>query len=74
MDPWRATSAGTLLVAVEPEGVDAVREALESEGLPAAEVGEVRSGEGVYDADGSRIEPPEGDSSWPVYARLAAEE
>jgi len=74
MDPWRATSAGTLLVAVRPAGVGAVRRALESEGLPAAEVGAVRSGEGVYDAAGNRIEPPEGDSSWPVYARLASDD
>jgi nitrogen regulatory protein PII len=61
-------------VAVRPQGVEAVRRALENEGLPAAEVGEVRSGEGVYDADGGRIDPPEGDSSWPVYARLASDE
>lgn len=74
MDPWRATSAGTLLVAVRPDGVETVRQALESEGLPAAEVDDVRAGEEVYDADGSRIDPPEGDSSWPVYARLASEE
>ncbi|WP_135533730.1 AIR synthase-related protein [Halostella pelagica] len=71
-DPWCATSSGTLLVTAPSEAVDRVLEALRGEGLAAAEVGEVLEGEGVA-ADGEAVPKPEGDSSWPVYERLAGE-
>ncbi|NHN47877.1 hydrogenase expression protein [Halostella sp. JP-L12] len=71
-DPWRATSSGTLLVTAPPEATDRVLAALRDEGLAAAAVGEVLEGKGVA-ADGEDVPKPEGDSSWPVYDRLATE-
>ena len=73
VDPWRATSCGTLLVTVEPDDAGAVVAALESRGTPAAVVGRVAEGEGVY-VDGERVEPPEADPSWAAFADLAARE
>jgi len=70
IDPWAATSEGTLLVAVEPSGVDAVLSALDEEGIPAAEIGAVRDGEGAY-VDGERVEPPDSDPSWAVFEEYA---
>lgn len=67
IDPWAATSAGSLLLAVDPSGVDPVLDALESRGTTAAVVGEVTGGSGAY-VDGERIEPPAADPSWDVYA------
>ncbi|SDX69433.1 AIR synthase family protein [Halopenitus persicus] len=80
MDPWRATTAGTLLAAVDPAVADDVVTALRDRGTPAAVVGEVLEVEDPGDAgnapvrvvvDGEETEPPAGDSSWPVYARLS---
>ena len=71
-DPWRATSSGTLLVTAPPEAADRVLEALRDEGLAAAAVGRITDGDGVV-ADGEAVPKPEGDSSWPVYDRLAGE-
>lgn len=70
MDPWRATTAGTLLASVAPNAADAVVEALRDRGTPAAVVGEVREGEGVT-LDGTETDAPTGDASWPVYAALS---
>ena len=41
MDPWAATSCGSLVIAVDPEGVDDVVAALADRGTVAAEVGRV---------------------------------
>jgi hydrogenase maturation factor len=71
MDPWRATTAGTLLLAVDPADADAVVSALESRGTPVGVVGSVEAGSGVV-LDGEATEVPDGDSSWPVYERLLA--
>jgi len=75
VDPWQVTSEGTVVVAVDPASTDAVLAALASEGIPAAAIGTVGEGAGVY-ADGERVEHPEVDPSWQVYAdyaeRLAA--
>lgn len=71
-DPWAATSCGTLLLAVDPSGVEGVVEALESRDTPVAEIGRVREGEGVV-ADGERVPLPKRDPSWAVYAALAEE-
>jgi hydrogenase maturation factor len=57
-------------VTVRPEGVDPALSALRSAGLAAAAVGTVESGSGVV-ADGTPVDPPDGDSSWPVYAALS---
>ena len=69
MDPWTATTAGTLLLTVAPEAVEGVVAALEARGTPVGVAGTVEDGEGVV-LDGNRTEPPEGDASWPVYERL----
>jgi hydrogenase maturation factor len=71
MDAWRATTSGTLLVAVAPDDTDAVLAALRDRGTPVARVGRVEAGSGVS-VDGSETESPEGDSAWPVYERLLA--
>jgi hydrogenase maturation factor len=70
IDPWTATSSGTLVLTVAPDGAEAVASALESEGTPVAVVGEVREGDGVV-VDGDPVEPPASDSSWAAYERLA---
>ncbi|MFC7176580.1 AIR synthase family protein [Halosegnis marinus] len=66
VDPWQVTASGTLLIAVAPDDADALVAALESRGTPAAVVGEVSAGEGVY-ADGERLRHPGTDPSWPKY-------
>lgn len=71
MDPWRATTAGTLVIAVDPADADAVAGALADRGTAVARVGRVEAGEGVL-LDGEPTDPPRGDSSWPVYERLLA--
>ncbi|USZ69295.1 AIR synthase family protein [Halorussus salilacus] len=70
IDPWDATSEGTLLISVESSGVEAVLSALDAEGIPAAEIGEVREGSGAF-VDGERVEPPEADPSWAVFEEYA---
>ena len=67
IDPWAATSAGSLLLAVDSAGVDPVLDALADRDTTAAVVGEVSAGSGAY-VDGERIEPPPADPSWDVYA------
>lgn len=69
VDPWHVTSCGTLLIAVDPADADAVVDALETRGTPAAVVGDVQEGAGVY-AEGERIEAPEFDPSWAAAERL----
>ena len=70
-DPWTATTAGTLLISTPTHESAAVVSALRSNGTPASVVGSVVAGEGVA-FDGEERDPPEEDSSWPVYAALAA--
>ena len=71
LDPWIVTSEGTLVVTVAPEGADDVLAALGDEEIPAADIGEVGEGEGVY-ASGNQVEHPDVDPSWAVYAEYAA--
>ena len=70
IDPWATTSAGTLLLAVDSGGVEPVLDALDDRGTTAALVGGVAEGTGAY-VDGERVEPPNGDPSWDVYAEYA---
>ncbi|WP_128477430.1 AIR synthase family protein [Halorussus pelagicus] len=70
IDPWAATSEGTLLLTVESGGVERVLDALDDEDIPAAEIGEVSAGEGVF-VDGERAEKPEADPSWEVFEEYA---
>lgn len=67
IDPWTATSAGSLLAAVQPESVEDVLAALEERGTAASVVGRVTDGTGAY-VDDERIGPPAVDPSWVVYA------
>jgi hydrogenase maturation factor len=71
MDPWHATTAGTLLLAVDPDDTERVVSALEARDTPVGVVGRVEEGSGVV-VDGEATEVPDGDSSWPVYERLVA--
>ena len=69
MDRWRATSSGSLLVAVAPDSTADVVDALRARGTTAAVIGQANDGSGVV-IDGESTEPPDGDSSWPVYEAL----
>ncbi|MEF8973979.1 MAG: AIR synthase family protein [Haloarcula sp.] len=71
IDPWQVSSCGTLLAAVDPADADDVVGALRSRGTPAAVVGEVTDGEGLY-VDGARQSHPGADPSWEAFARLQA--
>ncbi|SDR15595.1 AIR synthase family protein [Natronobacterium texcoconense] len=71
MDPWASTSCGSLVIAVDPDGVDDVRSALEDRDTVVAEIGRVESGDGVV-VDGERLEHPNVDPSWAAYAELAS--
>lgn len=69
MDPWQATTAGTLVVAVDPAHCAEVTSALESAGTTVGVAGQAADGTGVT-VDGEEQPRPTGDSSWPVYERL----
>lgn len=77
IDPWEAISEGTVVMSVDPTGVDAVLSALEREDIPAADVGTVSEGSGLY-VDGEPIEAPERDPFWGAFedgmAALSARE
>jgi len=66
VDPWSSISEGTLVVAVDPGGVDDVLDALADEDIPAADVGEVVAGEGVF-VDGDYVEHPGVDPFWGAF-------
>ncbi|QRV13735.1 AIR synthase family protein [Haloterrigena salifodinae] len=77
IDPWAATSSGSLLLAVAPEGVDDVVAALEDRDTVVAEIGRVgepsgTDGDGEVVVDGDRLPHPSVDPSWRAYAELAA--
>ena len=66
IDPWISISEGTLLAAVDPDGVDSVLAALESEGIPAADAGEIVEGAGVV-VDGEPTDHPGVDPFWETF-------
>jgi hydrogenase expression/formation protein HypE len=70
VDPWHVTTAGSLVVTVDPSGADGVVAALERRGTPAAVVGAVRSGSGTY-LDGEPVDHPRADPSWEAWDRLS---
>ncbi|WP_224269237.1 AIR synthase family protein [Haloprofundus salinisoli] len=70
VEPWHATSSGTLVVTVSESAVDGVVSALETRGTPVGVAGTVSAGEGVY-LDGDRVEHPRVDPSWAVYEAFA---
>ncbi len=69
MDPWRATTSGTLVIAVDPADTDSVLDALRARDTVVERVGRVEPGSGV-ELDGEPFASSDGDSSWPVYERL----
>jgi hydrogenase expression/formation protein HypE len=69
VDPWEVTSCGTLLCAVAPNDADTVVEALQARGTPAAIVGTVSEGSGVY-VDDEAVSAPDADPSWAAIADL----
>ncbi|MFW6320475.1 MAG: AIR synthase family protein [Halohasta sp.] len=69
MDRWRATSSGSLLVAVDPDSTDSVVAALRARGTTAAVIGRADEGSGVV-ISGESTDAPEVDSSWAVYEAL----
>ncbi|MCJ0618913.1 AIR synthase family protein [Haloarcula hispanica] len=71
IDPWHVSSCGTLLAAVNPADADSVVDALRDRGTPAAVVGEVTNGSGLY-VDGTRQSNPGADPSWEAFGRLQA--
>ena len=71
IDPWHVSSCGTLLAAVDPADTDNVVDALQDHGTPAAVVGEVTDGSGLY-VDDTRQSHPGADPSWEAFARLQA--
>ncbi|QLG49053.1 AIR synthase family protein [Natrinema halophilum] len=76
IDPWAATSCGSLVIAVEPDSVDDVRKALADRGTPVAEIGRVEAAGttgGTVTVDDERLEHPRVDPSWEAYAKLANE-
>jgi len=70
IDPWTATASGSLVLAIDPAGTEAVLSALDERGTAAARVGRVVEGEGVF-VDGERIEAPAVDSAWAAYSDLS---
>jgi hydrogenase expression/formation protein HypE len=66
IDPWISISEGTLLLTVPPEGADDVLAALESAGIPAADIGAASEGSGV-EVDGESIDHPERDPFWSTF-------
>ncbi|MFB6069437.1 MAG: AIR synthase family protein [Halanaeroarchaeum sp.] len=72
IDPWVASSEGTVLMTVGADGVGALLEALAAEGIRAARVGEV-TGESDVVVDGESIVAPERDPFWPAYERAREE-
>jgi len=63
IDPWAAISEGTLVATVRPDGADGVLDALEAEGIPAADVGALVDADGVR-FDGEAVPHPERDPYW----------
>ncbi|RRJ32202.1 AIR synthase family protein [Halocatena pleomorpha] len=72
IEPWHATSSGTLLITAPKQHADRVVAALHDRGTDAAVVGTAHTGRGVY-VDGTRVRHPETDPSWAVYAEYATD-
>jgi hydrogenase maturation factor len=70
IDPWISISEGTLILTVDPSGVDDVLAALDDEGIPAADVGEAVSGSGVA-VDGEGVDHPGRDPFWATFGEYA---
>jgi len=78
IDPGWALSQGALIATVRPAHAAAVRDAIASEGIAVAEVGDVASGHGELWLTGEggtieRIREPLPDPYWDAYARAVRE-
>lgn len=72
VDPWHVTSCGTILSTVAAGDGGRVVDTLERHGTPAAVVGTVHEGDGVY-IDGAMVSAPRRDPSWEAIAALTGE-
>jgi len=71
IDPWRASSAGTVVMTVAPEDATAVERALREAGIRVAAVGSVtENGKTPVRVDGAALPEPDSDPFWPAYAAL----
>ncbi len=74
IDPWAATSCGSLVIAVDPDGVDDVVTALEERGTVVADIGVVEAldehASPSVTVDGDPLAHPAVDPSWGAYADL----
>lgn len=70
IDPWACTTSGSLVLAVDPAGVEAVASALADRDATVGVVGRVSEGKGAF-VDGERIAHPDRDPSWSAYQQLA---
>jgi hydrogenase expression/formation protein HypE len=70
IDPWRSTSAGSLVITAAKDAAPDIVDALDANGTVAAVVGTVREGSGVT-VDGELEEPPSADPSWAAYKAMA---
>lgn len=68
IDPWEASSSGTVLVTVPPAGAEQVLNGLTEAGIRAADVGRVVAEDQVT-VDGERRPVPDLDPFWPTYER-----
>jgi hydrogenase expression/formation protein HypE len=69
IDPWMASSSGTVLLTAQASDSPAILEALAGSGIPAADIGEATA-EGAVRVDGESPSIPETDPFWPTYERL----
>ncbi|MFB6104133.1 MAG: AIR synthase-related protein [Halobacteriaceae archaeon] len=70
IDPWTASSEGTVVLTVAEDDVEAVLDAFAAADIRAARVGSVQAGAGVR-VDGDPMPEPESDPFWVAYTRLA---
>lgn len=70
VDPFRVTSAGTLITTVAADQADSVRETLAEHAVNSWKIGRVSAGSGVM-VDGKQITPPVPDDSWDAFARFS---
>lgn len=67
IDPIRTIGSGSLLICAPPEDSEDVVDALEREGIPAANIGEVLEDEENRKIDGKPLEFPEQDELWKIF-------
>lgn len=72
INPWHATSSGTLLITVSQHHTNSVVTALNDRETTAAAIGTAHDGTGVF-IDGKRVEHPKADPSWAVYAEYSTQ-